>query len=110
MSSGQPRTIVVGATRNPTVTTTAARQNYVILQSRSQTPTGTSQQPQQTHVQVQQPQQTPVQVQPTQQQIKVISTASSVQQKNQLQRLVGMPNPIHSNTTTISQVRIIDVS
>lgn len=104
MSPGQPRTIVVGGARTPTVSSSAGGQKFVILQSRSQTPTGTSQQL------------PPTQVQQPQQQIKVVSATGTVQQKPQVQSgaskvvVVGMSNTSHSGATSISQASAVKIT
>lgn len=110
-SPSQQRTIVVGPGRNPTVTSTPGGQKYVILQSRSQTPTSTN-------IQQQQHQQQPQQSQPGQQQspqqIKVMST--NIQQKSQIQPnssklvVVCMANTSHVTTPTVSQVSSVSTN
>lgn len=111
MTSSSPgqqagRTIMLGTSRTPGTNTTGGVQKFVILQSRSQTPTATCtiQQSQQ-----QQPSQTQQQQQSQQQQVK-ISQTNVVQQKAHLQSsgaklvVVCMSNSTHTSTTTISQV------
>ncbi|XP_015109441.1 transcription initiation factor TFIID subunit 6 isoform X2 [Diachasma alloeum] len=97
----QPRTIVVNAARNAGVSAASTGQKYVIVQSRSQTPTGVQQQP---------PTNPQAQGQPNPQQIKI--TQSNIQQKP-LQTaapklvVVCMQNSSHTNTSTMSQVTTI---
>ncbi|KAG8041528.1 hypothetical protein G9C98_002821 [Cotesia typhae] len=111
-SPSQQRTIVVGPGRNPTVTSTPGGQKYVILQSRSQTPTSTNIQQQQ-HQQQQAQQSQPGQQQSSQQ-IKVMST--SIQQKSQIQPnssklvVVCMANTSHVTTPTVSQVSSVSTN
>ncbi|XP_063977607.1 transcription initiation factor TFIID subunit 6-like isoform X2 [Diachasmimorpha longicaudata] len=100
--SSQPRTIVVNAPRNPGVSPVSTGPKYVIVQSRSQTPTGAQQQP---------PTNPQSQGQPNPQQIKI--TQSTIQQKPQQTAppklvVVCMQNSSHTSTTTMSQVTTIN--
>lgn len=104
---------MLGASRNTTASTTTGAQKFVILQSRSQTPTSSvinSNAIQQQHHQQQQQHQQ-VQQQLLQQQSQVKITQSNVgPQKTHLQNsatklvVVGMPNSSHCNTTNVAQV------
>ncbi|XP_066581303.1 transcription initiation factor TFIID subunit 6-like isoform X2 [Prorops nasuta] len=112
-SSGQQqqqqpgRTIMLGASRAAAGTATSGGQKFVILQSRSQTPTASgissnSIQQQQQQTQMQSTQQT--------QQIKL--PQGSVQQKQHLQSatpklvVVCMSSGSHTNTSTVSQSNV----
>lgn len=115
------RTIMLGTSRNATGTSAAGGQKFVILQSRSQTPTisninttintNTIQQQQQTQAQTQQPQQPQQQQQqPQQQQQQIKLTQTNVsQQKTHIQSstpklvVVCMPASSHTNTS-VTQV------
>ncbi|XP_012278421.1 transcription initiation factor TFIID subunit 6-like [Orussus abietinus] len=129
VASGSPgqqqtgRTIMLGASRSAGTTSTGG-QKFVILQSRSQTPTATGissnsaqqqQQPQQQAQQQLSQQQQQVQSQQQQQQqsqqqqqVK-ISQSTTVQQKQHIQQsatklvVVCMSGSSHSNTATVSQ-------
>ncbi|XP_034945479.1 transcription initiation factor TFIID subunit 6-like isoform X2 [Chelonus insularis] len=106
-NTSQQRTIVVGTNRNTSVASTGGGQKFVILQSRSQTPTSqtTSAIQQQTTQSQQQ------QVQP--QQIKVVTNNPNIQ-KTQVQSnssklvVVCMANTSHANTTSVAQVTTIN--
>lgn len=100
------RTIMLGTSRTAGGTTTAGGQKFVILQSRSQTPTATNINSNTIQQQSQQQQQ-----QQSQQQVKIAQT-NVTQQKSHIQSntpklvVVCMSSGSHS-TTTVSQVRII---
>lgn len=112
------RTFMLGTSRNATGNSTTGGQKFVILQSRSQTPTisninttintGAIQQQQQPQTQSQQPQQQQQQPQQQQQQIKLAQT-NVAQQKTHVQSstpklvVVCMPTSSHTNTS-VTQV------
>lgn len=111
------RTIMLGASRNASGTASTAGQKFVILQSRSQTPTasnintGTIQQTQQSQSQTQQQQPQQQQQSQQQQQVKLAQTNVG-QQKTHIQGstpklvVVCMPTSSHTNTA-ITQVRFL---
>jgi len=115
------RTIMLGTGRNTSGTAATSGQKFVILQSRSQTPTVSNintsaiqqtQQPQQSQTQQQQPQQQQqAQQQQQQQQVKLAQTSVG-QQKTHIQGstpklvVVCMPTSSHTNTS-ITQVRFL---
>ncbi|KAK0157348.1 hypothetical protein PV328_011101 [Microctonus aethiopoides] len=104
-TSTQQRTIMVSGGRTSAVNSSGSGQKFVILQSRSQTPTNTTIQ--------QQSQQQPLQQQ-QQQQIKVVpGSGACAQPKSQLQPnpskmvVVGLPGSSHLTAQTVSQAAAI---
>ncbi|KAK0161588.1 hypothetical protein PV327_010043 [Microctonus hyperodae] len=119
-TSTPQRTIMVSGGRTSTVNSSGSGQKFVILQSRSQTPTNTTvqqqsqQQPLQQQQQPQQQQQQQQQPQQQNQQVKVVPvSAACVQPKSQLPPnpskmvVVGMPGSSHLTAQTVSQAAAI---